>query len=269
VTENKAASPPRTKLNQIKSYAALVERVTASLKGETAAAVTYHDVQLDHTSYPLVKVVLGKALRHRAVLTAGLHGDEPAGTEALCEFLEQRSYLKLVEDWELTLLPCLNPWGYEHNVRENQEGKDLNREFNSPRPPAEVRFVHAILQQPFDLLIDLHEDRDSPGYYLYQSVDAEAEAAVGRQILDRVGKVTSINMNSEIEGRSADRGVIDGPCNPDTLAWWPLAAYAQTHGVKRVLTLEAGGSYSIEARVQAHLLAIEAAIECFSRPDRA
>jgi hypothetical protein len=116
-------------------------------------------------------------------------------------------------------------------------------------------------------MIDLHDDRDSHGYYLYQSVDAGAEA-VGRQIVDRVGTVTSINVNSEIEGRAADRGVIDGPCNPDTLAWWPLAAYAKTHGVKRVLTLEAPGRHSIEARVQAHLVAIEAAIEYFSGLDR-
>jgi predicted deacylase len=148
------------------------------------------------------------------------------------------------------LIPCLNPWGYEQDIPENHNGKDLNREFNVPHPSAEIRFVHARLQQPFDLVIDLHEERDSHGYYLYQSVDAEAEA-VGRQIVDRVGKVTSINLDSEIEG----------PCNPETLDLWPLAAYAQTHGVKRVLTLEASGRHSIEVRVQTHMEAIEAAIE--------
>ena len=78
-------------------------------------------------------------------------------------------------------------WGYEQDIRENPDGKDLNREFNAPHPPAEIRFVHAKLQQPFDLVIDLHDDRDSLGYYLYQNVDAEAEA-VGHQILDRWGR---------------------------------------------------------------------------------
>lgn len=255
-----AKSPSFTTLNQIKSYAALVERVTASLKGEAAAAVTHHDVQLGHPNYPLLKIVLGRDNRHRALLTAGLHGDEPAGVEALCAWLEQYRYRPWLDRWKFVLLPCLNPWGYEQDIRENPDGKDLNREFNAPHPPAEIRFVHAKLQQPFDLVIDLHDDRDSLGYYLYQNVDAEAEA-VGHQIVDRVGTVTSINVNSEIEGRAADRGVIDGPCNPETLARWPLAAYAQIHGVKRVLTLEAPGRHSIEVRVQAHLAAIEAAIE--------
>lgn len=54
----------------------------------------------------------------------------------------------------------------------------------------------------------------------------------------------------------------------ETLARWPLAAYAQIHGVKRVLTLEAPGRHSIESRVQAHLAAIEAAIEYCSGPDQ-
>ena len=144
----------------------------------------------------------------------------PQGVEALCAWLEQLRYRPWLDRWGFVLLPCLNPWGYDQDVRENPDGKDLNREFNAPHPAAEIRFVHPKLQQPFDLVIDLHDDRDSLGYYLYQNVDTEAEA-VGRQILDRVGKVTSINVNSEIEGRAADRGVIDGPCNPETLAGSP------------------------------------------------
>ena len=62
--------------------------------------------------------------------------------------------------------------------------------------------------------------------------------------------------------------MIDGPCNPETLARWPLAAYAQTHGVRQVLTFEAPGRHQLEVRVQAHLAAIEAAIEYCSGPEQ-
>jgi protein MpaA len=255
-------SPKKTR-----DYARILERLTDALASLTDSTLILEEVSAHQPGYRLATIVLGHRHSRRALFTAGTHGDEPSGVEALCAWLEQHRYRPWLDRWQFVLLPCLNPWGYEQEVRENPDGKDLNREFNAPHPAAEIRFVHPILQQPFDLVIDLHDDRDSHRYYLYQSVDAGAEA-VGRQILDRVGTVTSINVNSEIEGRAADRGVIDGPCNPDRLAWWPLAAYAQTHGMKRVLTLEAPGRHSIEVRVQAHLVAIEAAIEYCSGPDQ-
>lgn len=251
----------------MREYASLLERLVRTVTSEPDSTLILEEASVHQPGYRLATITLGHCHSRRALLTAGTHGDEPSGVEALCAWLEQQRYRPWLDRWQFVLLPCLNPWGYELDVRENHEGKDLNREFNAPHPVAEIRFVHARLQQPFDLVIDLHDDRDSLGYYLYQNVDAGAEA-VGRQILDRVGKVASINVNSEIEGRAADRGVIDGPCNPDRLAWWPLAAYAQTHGVKRVLTLEAPGRHPIEARVQAHLTAIEAAIEYCSGPDQ-
>jgi predicted deacylase len=250
-----------------RDYTRILARLTKALASVPDSTLILEEVSVHQPGYRLATIVLGHRRSRRALLTAGTHGDEPSGVEALCAWLEQYRYRPWLDRWQFVLLPCLNPWGYEHNIRENHDGKDLNREFNAPHPAAEIRFVHPIFQQSFDLLIDLHDDRDSHGYYLYQSVDVGAEA-VGRQIVDRVGRVTSINVNAEIEGKTADRGVIDGPCNPDTLAWWPLATYAQTHGVKRALTLEALGRHSIEARVRAHLVAIEAATEYCSGPDR-
>jgi hypothetical protein len=46
--------------------------------------------------------------------------------------------------------------------------------------------------------------------------------------------------------------------------WWPLAVYALQHGVKHNFTLEAGMASSPQARIDAHLAAIDAALEYFS-----
>jgi murein peptide amidase A len=129
-----------------RAYSTVVQRVIASLKGEARVAVTSHDVCLDRSTYPWLRSYWAEATGI-VLLTSGLHGDEPAGVEALCEFLEQRRYRRFVGDWELTVLPCLNPWGYEHGRRENQQQKDLNREFKSSNPPQEVVFAQAVLDQ--------------------------------------------------------------------------------------------------------------------------
>ena len=51
------------------------------------------------------------------------HGDEPQG-----KFLIEK-YLKLKTDTNLLFIPCLNEYGFEHNIRTNANGVDLNRNF--------------------------------------------------------------------------------------------------------------------------------------------
>jgi hypothetical protein len=50
--------------------------------------------------------------------------------------------------------------------------------------------------------------------------------------------------------------------------WWPLAVYALEHGVRHNFTLEAGMASSPQARIDAHLAAIDAALEYFSTDER-
>ena len=51
------------------------------------------------------------------------HGDEPQGRFLIEKYLEKKSETKLV------FIPCLNSYGFEHNVRVNENGVDLNRNF--------------------------------------------------------------------------------------------------------------------------------------------
>src|SRR5690349_5062873 len=57
--------------------------------------------------------------------SAGIHGDEPAATEALLTWAEQQG--QKLRELPLLLLPCLNPWGLVQNMRTNLHGVDLNR----------------------------------------------------------------------------------------------------------------------------------------------
>src|SRR5262245_7335488 len=66
----------------------------------------------------------------RIGLFAGIHGDEPAGAQALVDFL---TWLDQVPDFAtgycLFAYPVCNPTGYEDTTRHSRRGRDLNREF--------------------------------------------------------------------------------------------------------------------------------------------
>ena len=149
----------------------IVARLKASLnpEGELTAVDTLSRGNCD---YPLIKIVVGKGNPRRVLISGGIHGDEPAGVETICAFLENKLYINFLKVWEFTLLPCINPSGFEAGTRHNQDDIDLNRKFKEDQVPREVAFVKSILDQPYHLDLELHEDVDSSGYYLYQKDQA-------------------------------------------------------------------------------------------------
>jgi murein peptide amidase A len=249
------------KPTELREYSLLVKRVRSAVSEDREARLYLHEITGADRTYELMQVVLGSGAPRRVLLSAGIHGDELAGVEALCEWLESHAYMKFLYRWDITMLPCLNPWGYEHGTRENGDGRDLNREFNSSRPPQEVLFVQSVLQQRFDLSLELHGDEDSAGYYLYETVQPGADT--GHRVLEQIRTVMPVNLDTTIDAKSADGGVIARPLEPGTHSWWPMARYGFAQGIPCSLTLEAGQS-PLQRQVQAHLQAIEAALGlCF------
>ena len=214
--------------------------------------------------YSLVKFVLGEGNQRKALISAGIHGDEPSGVETICALLEKNRFENFSEEWELTFLPCINPYGYEYSTRENQDGKDLNRLFKNMDPPIEVAFVKTILDKSYELTIELHEDCMSDGYYLYQSGTQPEDDHIGHEILLNVKNIMPINLNDEIDGRSAQMGIMIAEDDYRSMDWWPMALYALSKGTRRCLTLETATSFSMDIRVEAHSIAIDTALNYFS-----
>ncbi len=241
----------------LREYSTLVRRVRSAVSEHRESSLCLHEITTAGKTYELMRVVLGSGAPRRVLLSAGIHGDELAGVEALCEWLESRAHVKFLQQWNITILPCINPWGYEYGTRENEEGHDLNREFNSSHPPQEVLFVQSVLQQRFDLSLELHADEDSTGYYLYETV--QPGAGIGHHVLERIHTSMPVNQDATIDGKLADGGVIARPPQPGSHTWWPMAVYGFACGVPCSLTLEAGRS-ALGVQVQTHLQAIEAAL---------
>ena len=121
-----------------------------------------------HT-YPIYQIHLASSIetpRH-VLITGGMHGDEPAGVEAVLQFLA-RDNTALLKKFSFLIIPCINPYGYVHNTRETRDDVDINRAFET-EDVTEVAIVKKALDQTqFSLAIDFHEDYDATGFYLYE-----------------------------------------------------------------------------------------------------
>ena len=213
--------------------------------------------------YPLIKIVLGKGNSLRALISAGIHGDEPGGIESILNFLKNNEYLDYINEWEITLLPCINPYGYEFGTRTNHQGKDLNRLFKLKNPPEEVVFAQSILETDFKLIIDLHEDNESHGYYLYQTGLSKTYEKIGLEILNSLEGIMPINLETEIAGSQADQGIIGKALEILSMDCWQMALYGLSKGTQMCLTLETSSLFDMETRVHAHLTAIKTAFKHF------
>jgi len=67
----------------------------------------------------------------------GHHGNEPISIEApyyLIEYLlenyNNNSYIRsLIDNREIYIMPVINPWGWENDIREDPNGEDVNRDY--------------------------------------------------------------------------------------------------------------------------------------------
>lgn len=140
---------------------------------------------------------------------AGVHGDEPAGCEALVRFV---SALAADPDraagYELWIYPVVNPTGYTDGTRENRAGKDLNREFWRGSAEPEVRIVEDELRtRRFHGLVTLHTDDTCEGHYGY-SHGRTMEEALLQPALSAADRVFPRDRRAVIDGFAARDGVI-------------------------------------------------------------
>ena len=192
----------------------------------------------------------------RIYLSAGIHGDEPAGPLALLVLLR---FFSPNVHW--LLCPLLNPSGLAAGTRENAAGMDLNRDY-FVRKSVEV-IAHAAwidrLPSP-DLFISLHEDWESNGFYFYEINLGDDRPDRARAILDAVAPHFPAEPGPEIDGHTPrEDGWIYHAADPDVPEGWPEAIFLAKKGCPISFTFETPSDVEIDARVAAHVAAVKAA----------
>jgi protein MpaA len=204
------------------------------------------------------KVTPGKPVVY---ISAGMHGDEPAGPEALRKLLDAGEFDDRAGWW---LCPVLNPWGLTNGHRGNADGYDLNRDYLS-RVTREVALHAAWLDSlaPPELFLSLHEDWETSGFYLYEINTSEKESFASA-VIEAVRPEFPPEPGLLIDDHAVTGpGWIFHPADSDFPGDWPEAIYVAKRGCPLSFTFETPSVMTWESRVAAHVLATRRAIGCW------
>jgi len=193
-------------------------------------------------------------------ISAGIHGDEPAGTEALITWAESNT--RLLRRVPFLLIPCINPWGLVNNCRLDSRARDLNRSFQNDSVAEIAALKRTMGARKFSLALTLHEDYDGQGIYIYELQGAqpywgEALLAAARPHIPPDGR-------NIIEDREAVGGLVRRTIDMkffDKIGF-PEALFLYLRGCPRVFTIETPSEYALDRRVRAQVAVIE---ECIRR----
>lgn len=197
----------------------------------------------------------------RILVSAGVHGDEPAGTLALLEILSADA---LSERCEWILFPALNPLGLLRGTRENAEGIDLNRDFKTRRA-AETRFYIEQVEAfaAIDLHLSLHEDWEYDKAYLYE-LNSSGRTSIAPALLEATDQCIGLLDAAMIDGHQPTaRGFIRHELEPDEPEGWLEAIFLTQRYPVLSYTLETPSRGALVSRVECFRRFLQTAPEAF------
>jgi protein MpaA len=204
--------------------------------------------------------VRGQRSEVRIYISAGIHGDEPAGPLAALKLIQESRWL---ENTEIFLLPGLNPAGFALNRRESADGKDLNRDYRHLETAEVAAHIRWLERQPnFDAAFCLHEDWESHGFYVYE-LNPDHRPSLAGKMVEAVARVCPVDLSPVIEGRETKGGIINPNLDPASRPQWPEAFWLITHKTRLSYTLEAPSDFPLNTRVNALVAGVNAALAQF------
>ena len=193
-------------------------------------------------------------------LSAGIHGDEPAAVEGLLHWAEQN--ISFLKSHPVVIFPCLNLWGLRNNVREDEQGRDLNRCFDQRNIQVIGAVRHLIEGRNFEVAACLHEDFDANGVYVYEL--ARRGERLGGLLLKHVEEIIPRH-RGRVEGRVTRNGVLRRTRGLERIVaeidGVPEAIHLFLHHARTALTFETPSEYSLYHRVRCHIRFLEVLAE--------
>jgi hypothetical protein len=127
--------------------------------------IQYGSLAIDDSRYPLYAMQSKnwQSSNKTVLVTGGVHGYETSGVQGAIRFLET-SAENFSEQYNIIVVPCVSPWGYETINRWNNKAIDPNRSFYPNSPAQESAALMSFINEldvDIAMHIDLHETTDT------------------------------------------------------------------------------------------------------------
>jgi len=131
--------------------------------------IQYDALTIDEPRYPLfaLKSKHWQADKKTVLVTGGVHGYETSGVQGALRFLQNQingQGSNYSDFFNVLVVPCVSPWGYETINRWNPNAIDPNRSFYADSPAQESAALMTFIQSlnlDFFVHVDLHETTDT------------------------------------------------------------------------------------------------------------
>lgn len=223
--------------------------------------------------YPVLAVENGIASeggKDGIYVSAGVHGDECAPPWALLEWAESLAEGDGIRP--MVLFPCLNPVGIIDNTRVDQDGVDLNRNFQNPDIPVIGAWQKFLEGRSFQVALNLHEDYDATGIYLYELARSES---IGDSLLASCEDLIRRETSDLVDGSDFQNGLMQREVDDESLrevverdleGGWPEAIWLYLHYSKDSFTFETPSEMALDRRVATHRRFLELMAKRFNHP---
>lgn len=197
----------------------------------------------------------------QVLVLAGTRGDEAAGVEAVLALIERLgAFPGPPPRYDMDIIPLANPWGWVHDLPLNARGIDIADDF-SRFDSHEARIIRRFLREKrYDLVLDLREDPQATGFYLWQYAAGHLEAAVRTVDRLRAAGHPIENDPGRILLKPRD-GIIDMPSWSLALARWTrrlsAAEYIRQSAGSGVFTVVTPSGLPLADRIAMQRMAVE------------
>lgn len=189
----------------------------------------------------------------RVLITAAIHGNEKAGPLGLFSYVVRN---KFPNDLSVVLIPIINRYGFDNNVRNNEQDRDLNRAFNKDLKNDSTDSLEKIVQKlDPDLVLNLHEDSTHKGCYIYIGYEDQQEDA--ELILRNASRYMMIERGDTVFKDKCENGIILSNVHDGRPKTQQTFETFLTNNNIPYFTFETSQSFSLRRRAAAQLAAID------------